>query len=280
MVEFLNLVAAEPDIARVPVMIDSSKFAIIEAGLKCVQGKPIVNSISMKEGEEKFIARRPDRAPLRRRRGGDGLRRAGPGRHAGRARSRSARAPTRSSPSRSASRPRTSSSIPTSSRSRPASRSTTITASTSSRRRATIRAHPAARPHLGRRVEPLLLVPRQRAGARGDALGVPLPRHRRPAWTWASSMPASSRSTRTSSRSCATPARTWCSTAGRTRTERLLALAESFKGAGQAAKAKDLAWREAPVAKRLEHALVNGITEYHRRRHRGGAPRRRRGRST
>ncbi|MDB5512737.1 MAG: methionine synthase [Enterovirga sp.] len=56
MVEFLNLVAAEPDIARVPVMIDSSKFSVIEAGLKCVQGKPIVNSISMKEGIEKFKA--------------------------------------------------------------------------------------------------------------------------------------------------------------------------------------------------------------------------------
>jgi 5-methyltetrahydrofolate--homocysteine methyltransferase len=55
MVTFLNLVAAEPDIARVPVMVDSSKFAVIEAGLKCVQGKPVVNSISMKEGEAKFI---------------------------------------------------------------------------------------------------------------------------------------------------------------------------------------------------------------------------------
>jgi 5-methyltetrahydrofolate--homocysteine methyltransferase len=55
MVEFLNLVAAEPDIARVPVMIDSSKFSVIEAGLKCVQGKGIVNSISMKEGEAEFL---------------------------------------------------------------------------------------------------------------------------------------------------------------------------------------------------------------------------------
>src|ERR1700755_624738 len=52
---FLNLVAAEPDIARVPIMVDSSKFSVIEAGLKCVQGKPIVNSISLKEGEAKFI---------------------------------------------------------------------------------------------------------------------------------------------------------------------------------------------------------------------------------
>jgi 5-methyltetrahydrofolate--homocysteine methyltransferase len=55
MVTFLNLVAAEPDIARVPVMLDSSKFSVIEAGLKCVQGKAVVNSISLKEGEEAFV---------------------------------------------------------------------------------------------------------------------------------------------------------------------------------------------------------------------------------
>ena len=55
MTTFLKLIAAEPDIARVPVMIDSSKWEVIEAGLKCVSGKPIVNSISMKEGEEEFL---------------------------------------------------------------------------------------------------------------------------------------------------------------------------------------------------------------------------------
>lgn len=55
MVKFLNLIASEPDIARVPIMIDSSKWSVIEAGLRCVQGKPVVNSISMKEGEEAFI---------------------------------------------------------------------------------------------------------------------------------------------------------------------------------------------------------------------------------
>jgi 5-methyltetrahydrofolate--homocysteine methyltransferase len=55
MVRFLNLIAAEPDIARVPVMIDSSKWEVIEAGLKCVQGKPVVNSISLKEGEAEFL---------------------------------------------------------------------------------------------------------------------------------------------------------------------------------------------------------------------------------
>ncbi|WP_349357716.1 methionine synthase [Stappia sp.] len=55
MVTFLNLIAAEPDIAKVPVMIDSSKWEVIEAGLKCVQGKAVVNSISLKEGEEAFL---------------------------------------------------------------------------------------------------------------------------------------------------------------------------------------------------------------------------------
>ncbi|MGA8394168.1 MAG: methionine synthase, partial [Pseudolabrys sp.] len=55
MTTFLNLIAAEPDIARVPVMVDSSKFTVIEAGLKCLQGKPVVNSISLKEGEQAFI---------------------------------------------------------------------------------------------------------------------------------------------------------------------------------------------------------------------------------
>ena len=55
MTTFVNLLQAEPDIAKIPIMLDSSKFAIIEAGLKCIQGRCIVNSISMKEGVEKFI---------------------------------------------------------------------------------------------------------------------------------------------------------------------------------------------------------------------------------
>src|SRR6187549_3279486 len=55
MVTFLNLLAAEPDISRVPVMIDSSKWSVIDAGLKCVQGKAIINSISLKEGEAEFL---------------------------------------------------------------------------------------------------------------------------------------------------------------------------------------------------------------------------------
>ena len=82
MTTFLNLIAAEPDIARVPVMVDSSKFSVIEAGLKCLQGKSVVNSISMKEGEAGLHRSRPHRAPLWCSGRGDGVRREGPGRHA------------------------------------------------------------------------------------------------------------------------------------------------------------------------------------------------------
>lgn len=60
MTTFLNMIAAEPDIAKVPVMIDSSNWEVIKAGLKCVQGKSIVNSISLKEGEQKFIEHAQD----------------------------------------------------------------------------------------------------------------------------------------------------------------------------------------------------------------------------
>src|SRR5213079_1695832 len=57
MTRFLNLVSSEPEIARVPFMVDSSKWSVIEAGLKCVQGKGVVNSISLKEGEAEFLAK-------------------------------------------------------------------------------------------------------------------------------------------------------------------------------------------------------------------------------
>ena len=77
MVRFLNLIASEPDISRVPIMVDSSKWSVIEAGLKCLQGKGIVNSISLKEGEEPFLKQARLDPPVRRGGGGDGVRRAG-----------------------------------------------------------------------------------------------------------------------------------------------------------------------------------------------------------
>ena len=177
MVTFLNLIAAEPDIARVPVMIDSSKWSVIEAGLKCVQGKAVVNSISMKEGEDGFHRARQDSAPLRRRGGGDGVRRAGPGRHL-RAQDRDLPARLRHSgqPGRLPAgghhlRSRTSSPVATGIEEHNNYGVDFIEATR------WITREPAARACLGRRLEPVVLVPRQRAGARGDAFGVPLSRH-------------------------------------------------------------------------------------------------------
>ena len=135
MVRFLNLIAAEPDIARVPVMIDSSKWEVIEAGLKCVQGKPVVNSISLKEGEAEFLRQ----ARLVRRYGAAAVVMAFDEKGQADTFERKTEICRRAydlSSTKSAFRPRTSSSTRTSSRSPPASRSTTTTPSTSSTRRA------------------------------------------------------------------------------------------------------------------------------------------------
>jgi 5-methyltetrahydrofolate--homocysteine methyltransferase len=111
MATFLKRLAAEPDIARVPVMIDSSKWSVIEAGLKCVSGKPIVNSISLKEGEGLFLKAARRGAGLWRRCGGDGLRRNRAGRYQA-AQGRHLRAGPTSCWSLTGFRPKTSSSIP------------------------------------------------------------------------------------------------------------------------------------------------------------------------
>ncbi|EIL98216.1 5-methyltetrahydrofolate--homocysteine methyltransferase [Rhodanobacter sp. 115] len=132
MVRFLNLIAAEPDIARVPVMVDSSKWTVIEAGLRCLQGKGIVNSISMKEGEAEFL----DHARKVQQYGAAAVVMASTNKARpipASARYPSARAPTNCSPASWTSCPKTSSSTPTSSPSPPASRSTTTTRWISSR---------------------------------------------------------------------------------------------------------------------------------------------------
>ena len=94
MTTFLNYIATEPEIARVPVMVDSSKWSVIEAGLKCVQGKGVVNSISLKEGEADFLDKARLIQRVRRRRRGDGVRRSRARRTRSSARWRSASAPT------------------------------------------------------------------------------------------------------------------------------------------------------------------------------------------
>ncbi len=176
---FLKLVASEPDISRVPVMIDSSKWEVIEAGLKCVQGKADRQLDLPQGGRGAVRASRPGSC---RKYGAAAVVMAfdedGQADIARAPQGRSARGPTGSSSRRSASRPRTSSSTPTSSPSRPASRSTRPTASTSSRRRAGSRRTCPGAKVSGGISNVSLLLPRQQPRARGDPRGLPLPRHR------------------------------------------------------------------------------------------------------
>jgi len=206
MTTLLNLIAAEPDIARVPVMIDSSKFSVIEAGLKCVQGKAVVNSISLKEGEDAFIGH----AETVRRYGAAVVVMAF---------DETGQADTLEKKKKIAARAydilvnrvgfrrRTSSSIRTSLPSPPAWRSTTITASTSSK------AHAGSA-----RTCHMSMSPAECPICRSRSAAMKLSARRcmrcssimpsKPAWIWASSMPASWPSMTTSIRNCARLART------------------------------------------------------------------------
>ena len=176
MVTFLNLIAAEPDIARVPVMVDSSKWSVIEAGLKCVQGKAVVNSISLKEGEAAFI----EQARIVRRYGAavvvmafdeqgqaDTLER----KIAICARAYDILTEQVGFPPEDIIFDPNIFAVATGIEEHNGYGVDFIEAARA------ISAEAAARACLGRRLEPVVLVPRQRAGARGDALGVPLSRH-------------------------------------------------------------------------------------------------------
>ena len=239
-----------------------------------MQGKPLVNSISMKEGEEAFL----HHARLVRAYGAAvvvmAFDEAGPGRHQGaqgrdlhprlQAPDRTGRLSARGHHLR-----------PQRLRGRHRHRG----AQQLRRRlhRGDRRDHrdAAACPYFRRRLEPVLLVSRQRAGARGHARGVPLPRHPGAAWTWASSMPASSPSTTRSSRSCARPARMSCSTACPGRRHRHRAHAgdrRALQGHGrqgsQGARSRlaRMAGREAAFRMRWSTASPNSSTPTPRKR--------------
>jgi hypothetical protein len=204
MTTFLKLIAAEPDIARVPVMIDSSKWEVIEAGLKCVSGKPIVNSISMKEGEDAFL----HHARLCMDYGAAVVVMAFDEKGQADTKARKVEICCRAYQLLTGIgfRPKTSSSIPTSSPSPPASRNTTITAWTSSRRR--VRSRPAARMSISAaacRTCPSASAAMSRCAGRCTACSSTT--RSPPAWTWPSSMRASSTSMTRSTASCAMPAR-------------------------------------------------------------------------
>ena len=223
-------------------MIDSSKWSVIEAGLKCLQGKGVVNSISLKEGEEAFRDQARAGPPLRRGGGGDGLRRGGPGRHRGaQGRDLHARLPDPDRGGRLPAR-RTSSSTPTSSPWPPASRSTTTTRSPSSRPRGGSRPTLPRLQGQRRRQQHLLLLPRQQRACARPCTPPSSTTPSRPAWTWASSTPASSRSTRRSPRTCCELVEDVLLNRRPDATERLVTFAETVKQKGKAAVEED-AWR-------------------------------------
>ena len=178
MTRFLQLLGSEPEVAKVPFMVDSSKWEVIEAGLKCLQGKGIVNSISLKEGEEKFRQNARDRPEIRRGGRRDGLRRAGPGRDLrGQDPHLRARLPHPRRRGRLSARRHHL-------RSQHPHRRHRHGGAQQLRRRlhqrhALDQGEPAARQGERRRLEHLVQLPRQQQRARGDALRVSLSRHRR-----------------------------------------------------------------------------------------------------
>ena len=176
MTTFLNLLATEPEAARLPIMVDSSRFSALEAGLRCLQGKGVVNSISLKEGEEPFL----EQARTVRRFGAAVVVMAfdetGQAETAERKVEILGRAYDLLIGDARASRPRTSSSTRTSSPSPPGSRSTRPSRRRSSTSIPLLKERCPGALVSGGDLEPLLRVPRERRRARGDARLVPLPR--------------------------------------------------------------------------------------------------------
>ena len=232
MVRFLNLIATEPDISRVPVMVDSSKWEVIEAGLQCLQGKGIVNSISMKEGEAAFL----EQARLVRRYGAAVVvmafdeqgqadtceRKVAICERAYRLLTRAGRLPARGHHFR-----------PEHLRHRHRHRRAQQLRGRFHRGDAADQAAPAARQDQRRRQQRVVLLPRQRAGARGHPLGVPVPRHPGRAWTWASSTPASLACTTTVDPDLRERVEDVVLNRRPDATERLLETAERYRGVGR-----------------------------------------------
>ena len=272
MTTFLNLIAAEPDIARVPVMVDSSKFSVIEAGLKCLQGKPVVNSISHEGGRGGVHRARQDRAPLRRRGRGHGLRRAGPGRHV-RAQMRDRQARLRH-PGRPGRLPARGHHLrPEHLRDRDRDGGAQRLRRRLHRGGALDPREPAAGPRLRRRVQPVVLVPRQRAGARGHALGVSLSRdqgrhghgHRQCRADGGLRRPRCRIARGVRGRGAQPPRRTPPSGCSRS--------PSATAGHGKEKKEADLAWRERPVERAAVPRAGARHHRFHRSRRRGSAAR-------
>ncbi len=264
MTTFLNMVATEPDIAKVPIMVDSSKWSVIEAGLRCVQGKPRRQLDQPQGGRGGLPRQGRHRAALRRGDGGDGLRRGGPGRHrraqgrdlrarlppAGRARRRAARGhhlrPQRLRRRHRASRSTTATRWPSSRR--PGRSRSAAPAPRSAAASATCRSRSAATTWCARRCT----APSSSTRCR-------------PAWTWASSTPASSSVYEQIDEELLEPVEDVLFDRRPDATERLVELAERVKGSGAGAGG----------GPRLARRAGGGAPQprpgqRHRRVHRGG----------
>ena len=261
MTRFVNLIAGEPDIAKVPLMIDSSKWSVIQAGLKCCQGKAIVNSISLKEGEEPFI----EHAREVMRFGAavvvmafDETGQADTPRAQDRDLQARLRHPGRT---RSASRRKTSSSIPTSSPSPPAWKSITNMARPLSRPREVIRReNPHA--HISGGVSNFSFSFRGNEKVR-EAMHSVFLFH---AIKAGMDMGIVNAGQLTVYQDIPTPLREGIEDVLFNRrtdaTERLLDLAQEYRGDGAVAEVEDAAWRSLPVNERITHAMVHGIDAF------------------
>ena len=207
MVTFLNLIASEPDIARVPLMIDCSKWSVIEAGLKCVQGKADRQLHQHEGGRGGLPGARQEGAALRRGRGGDGVRRAGPGRHH-RAQGRDLRAGLQAADREDRLSARGHHLRPQHLRRRHRHRGAQRLRLAFIEATRQIKEKLPLRARLRRRLQPVVLVPRQRGACARRCTRCSCITRSPPASTWRSSTPARSPSTTTSSPSCASCART------------------------------------------------------------------------
>jgi 5-methyltetrahydrofolate--homocysteine methyltransferase len=260
---FLNLIAGEPDIARVPIMIDSSKWEVIEAGLKCIQGKGIVNSISMKEGEEKFIAA----GPAVRRYGAAVIVMAFD--EVGQA--DTAGAQVRDLPAQPTDMLVDKVGFPPEDIIFDPNIFAVATGIDEHNNYAVdfIEAVKDIKDHLphamisgGVSNVSFSFRGNNRCARPSTRCSCTTPS--RTAWTWASSTPASWPSTKTSrARAARRGWRTWCSTATTAPPRNCWRSPSATRASGgQQADARDLEWRSWPVNKRLEHALVKGITDF------------------
>ena len=215
----------------------------------------------MKEGEEAFLEHATQGAALRRRRGGDGVRRAGPGRHH-RAQGRDLRARLQAADreGRLSARGHHLRSQHLRRRHRHRGAQRLRLAFIEATRQ--IKAEAAARARLGRRLQPVVLVPRQRGRAPGDALGVPVPRHRRRPRHGDRQRRPDHHLRRHRARAARAVRGRDPQPAGRRHRPAAGGGRHATRARTAKAKEKDLAWRDAPVEERLKHALVHGINDY------------------